>query len=286
MVSFIGLSAVSAQTKTDSLLQLSCSESGFAVCLPAAPGKNLEIVHHTAYSLGYSETHEQAAWVCYVLSKSECRGEEDRSSSFYEDDKVTSGSASADDYKASGYDRGHLAPAGDMTYSPLAMKESFYYSNMSPQVPSFNRGIWKNLETQVRDWGKISGPLLVLTGPLLTDSLPVIGPDSVAVPEWYYKIVVNSSSVPPQAIAFLLKNEASSGELTEFVVTIDDVEKLSGLDFLSVIPAETQAVLENHVNGSYWKGFESVKLLPPAPLKSDKKPAKKKKEKKTKTKKQ
>jgi len=261
---FCGVLSVSGQQPGDSLLKLSCSEHSYTSYLPVS-NKPLEVIRHTDYALGYAEPHEQAAWVCYVLSKTECKGEEKRGSSFYPDNAVTTVSATNADYKSSGYDRGHLAPAGDMSFSATAMKESFYYSNMSPQVPAFNRGIWKLLESQVRTWGQVSGPLLVITGPVLTDSLPFIGVNEVAVPDWYYKIVVNPSSVPPQAIGFLLRNEASEKNLYEFAVTVDAIEAVTGIDFLPGLPEADQQKIESQVNGSYWKGMDQVKITPDAP---------------------
>lgn len=259
--SFSGNFSSFSQQRTDSTLKLCCSENKFTSYLPVCKG-SVEIVNHVAYSLGYSEPHEQAAWVCYVLSKGECNGDEERSSSFYPDKAVRSGSACNSDYKASGYDRGHLAPAGDMSFSETAMKESFYYSNMSPQVPAFNRGIWKRLESQVRNWGVAYGELLVITGPVLTDSLQAIGPNKVSVPQSYYKIVVNPNASPPQAIGFLMKNASSNSQLDRFTVTVDSIETVTGIDFFSALPPDVQSVIESQVNGSYWQGFESINIVP------------------------
>ena len=130
-----------------------------------------QIIRHFAYTLCYDEPHEQARWVAYELTLAETNGPEERASGFFEDPAVTTGSATDTDYAGSGYDRGHLAPAGDMTWSDRAMHESFYYSNMSPQVPSFNRGIWKKLETLVRAWAQVYDGILIATGPVLEPDL-------------------------------------------------------------------------------------------------------------------
>ncbi len=113
-------------------------------------GQDLSIVDHKYYSLCYSEEHEQAAWVSYNLTINEVYGDITRTNNFREDPYIREGSATLDDYRGSGFDRGHLAPAADMAFSTIAMSESFYLSNMSPQAPSFNRGIWKKLESYVR----------------------------------------------------------------------------------------------------------------------------------------
>lgn len=249
----------SAQTACDSTIRVLSSEKRFNDDLPHCK-TNLQVVKHTAYTLGYSEPYEQAAWVCYVLSKTECTGDEERSSTFFEDKAVTTGSAVDADYKGTSYDRGHLAPAGDMTYNNTAMTESFFYSNMSPQVPKFNRGIWKKLETQVREWGTLYGNCVIITGPVFTDSMSTIGQNQVAVPHFYYKIILNPNLSPPQAIGFLLPNEGSSNPLTNYVVTIDSIETRTGIDFFPTVPAACQQQLESHVSGSHWKGFETVTI--------------------------
>lgn len=142
-----------------------------------------QLIRHLGYSLVYDENNEQAKWVAYDLSKSKLVKVASRSNQFLVDPKVATGSAEEDDYKKSGFDRGHLAPAADMSWSEQAMNESFYYSNMSPQRPNFNRGIWKKLETLVRVWAALEDTIYIITGPVLRPGLPTIGPNQVAVPD-------------------------------------------------------------------------------------------------------
>lgn len=111
-----------------------------------------EIVKHLSYTLSYNEKHEQASWVAYELTEAKTHKVVNRTNDFRPDNAVRTSSATNVDYQGSGFDRGHLAPAADMSWSEKAMEESFYYNNMSPQVPGFNRGIWKKLEEQVRQW--------------------------------------------------------------------------------------------------------------------------------------
>ena len=108
---------------------------------------------YTGFDLGYNEKYEQASWVAYVLTREEVEsGMINRTDNFRVDTSISTGSANLADYRGSGYDRGHLAPAGDMKWNATAMSESFLMSNMSPQTPSFNRGIWRSLESRVRVW--------------------------------------------------------------------------------------------------------------------------------------
>jgi endonuclease G len=193
------------------------------------------VVSYTGFSLLYDETHEQARWVAYELTQEETGNGVERSNHFMEDPHIATQSATNADYAKSGYDRGHLAPASDMGWSATSMEESFYFSNMSPQNPSFNRGIWKKLETQVRNWASEHESIYVVTGPILTDGLPTIGPNKVSVPAYYYKVIVDINKPEMHGIGFILPNAASKSPLSDFAVTIDSVEKVTGLDFFHSI---------------------------------------------------
>lgn len=212
-----------------------------------------QVIWHSAYTLCYSEKHEQASWVAYELTRAETQKAAERSNKFMVDPLVKTGSATDADYKASGYDRGHLAPAADMSWSVKTMQESFYYSNMSPQVPSFNRGIWKQLEELVRDWAIAEDTLFVVTGPLLHDGLPAIGANKVSIPEFYYKSILDVSGKSPKGIAFILPNRAGNNTLQSYAVSIDSLEKASGIDFFYQLNDSTEHDLENHVCLRCWE---------------------------------
>jgi endonuclease G len=115
------------------------------------PGKADTIIDRPGYAFGYIEYHEQPAWVIYIMTKTEATTKvAKRTNKFRSDPEIPTGSATTGDYRRSGYDRGHLAPAADMAFSGQTMADSFFMSNMSPQKPAFNRGIWKDLEALVR----------------------------------------------------------------------------------------------------------------------------------------
>ena len=168
-----------------------------------------QIILHRAYALQYSEAHEQAAWVVYRITNEQLKISVERTDDFRTDPLITTGSAMLDDYSGSGYDRGHLAPAAAMAWSSDVMSESFYLSNMSPQDPSFNRGIWRVLEEEVRDFARIHEEVFVVTGPVLRDGLPTIGPSGVSVPEYYFKVVLDYREPGLEGIAFVLANAAA-----------------------------------------------------------------------------
>lgn len=211
-----------------------------------------EVVQHLGYSLQYAEEHEQAYWIGYQLTKKETEKRYDRTDKFLVDPLIVSGSASNADYARSGYDRGHLAPAADMGWSNQSMVESFYFSNMSPQVPSFNRGIWKRLEEQVRSWAMEYDSIYVVTGPVLTKDLPTIGPNNVSIPNYYYKVILDNAGKDQKAIGFLMKNAAGSGSLEAFAVSVDRVEKETGIDFFHQLPDEFEEKIEREVCLPCW----------------------------------
>lgn len=222
------------------------------------PTKNL--VRHTYYTLSYNEKYEQANWVYYSLTDSMVmNGGEERSNSFRIDKLILSGSAKSSDYTKSGYDRGHLCPAADMGFDPVAMNESFLMSNISPQTPDFNRGIWKELETTVRSWAKKEKNITVVTGPVFRDNKGQIGREEVLVPGYFFKVIYDKTG-DPKIIAFLFPNAKSNRPLTDFAVTIDEVEKLTGYDFFSQLPDGIETKLENKVELSGW--FEGVEPTP------------------------
>jgi len=222
------------------------------------PATNL--VHHTYYTLSYNEKFEQANWVCYTLTDSMVlKGGEERSNQFKMDLLVPTGSAKSSDYTKSGYDRGHLCPAGDMGFNPKAMLESFMMSNISPQKPDFNRGIWKELESSVRVWAKKEHKIIVVTGPVFKDNKGTIGKDEVLVPGYFYKVILDLTG-EPRIIAFLLPNEKSDRPIKDFAVTTDEVERLTGFDYFSELPDSLETKLESKVElGGWFEGYEIAK---------------------------
>lgn len=220
------------------------------------PSSTDAVIERQGYALGYREAHEQAAWVCYQLSAQEVQTNvAPRNDNFRPDPWVTTGSATLADYQGSGYDRGHLAPAADMHWSVDAMDASFYLSNMSPQLPAFNRGIWARLEAQVRENAVAAGDLWVVTGPVLEAGLPTIGASKVSVPNAYYKVLLDEAP-QPRMLAFLLPQHAS-GSTRDYVVSVDAVERATGLDFFSALPDAVEDRLEAGIEVQGWS-FKAV----------------------------
>lgn len=210
------------------------------------------IVRHIGYTLSYNEKYEQANWVAYELTAKETEKVVGRSNDFRTDPNVATGSADDADYKNSGYDRGHLAPAADMGWSAQAMEESFYYSNMSPQTPGFNRGIWKRLEEQVRQWAVDNQAIYVVTGPVLVPNLPTIGHDKVAVPNYYYKVILDYTKPELKGIGFIMPNTSSTLAISNYAVSIDSVETVTGINFFPALPNEQERSIEKSLCLECW----------------------------------
>jgi endonuclease G len=205
-----------------------------------------QIIYHEGYTVSYNPEYKIANWVAYELTAKEVGGQVKRSNNFIPDPMVTEDETSTnEDYARSGYDRGHLAPAGDMKWSRRAMEESFYYTNICPQDKGLNTGIWNSLEEQCRTWASRYGSLLIVTGPVIEDSLKRLGSHRVGIPNTFYKVICIPSGNKPKGIGFLFENRkyANTG-IRAMAVSIDSVEKVSGIDFFPSFPSEVQEEME------------------------------------------
>lgn len=202
------------------------------------------LVHHDFYTMSYVEEYEQAEWTFHLICK-KCYGSAVRKNNFREDPKISTISAQIADYAGSGYDRGHLVPAGDMSRNEIAMSESFFMSNMSPQIPAFNRGIWQKLEGQLRSWSFEFDTMYVVTGPIINFGYKTIGKNQVAVPQFYFKaIFLKNSEI---MIGFILPNQESNAALYNYQVTIDQIEKITNLDIFASLDDRIERIMESRL---------------------------------------
>ncbi|MCK0157346.1 DNA/RNA non-specific endonuclease [Cellulophaga sp. F20128] len=212
-----------------------------------------DVVSHNHYTLSYNEQYEQAEWVAYVLKKEHLTYDDRKRPYFIEDPKVKTKSADWRNYKGSGFDRGHLCPAGDRRFSEYAYNETFYTSNITPQKNDFNAGIWNKLEIQVRTWAKKEKEIYVITGGILEKGLEEIGEEDVAVPNYFYKIVAKGTPNNLKVAAFLFPHKESTKSLVSFMVSVDRIEKLTGIDFFENLAEERETILEKKVDTNSWK---------------------------------
>ncbi|MBL4662688.1 MAG: DNA/RNA non-specific endonuclease [Flavobacteriaceae bacterium] len=210
------------------------------------------VINHAYYSLSYAEEHEQAEWVAYEMKKSHLSQNEFKRPYFVEDKEVRTSSADWRNYKKSGYDRGHLCPAGDRRFNYGAFHETFLTSNISPQNSKFNSGVWNRLEQKVRFWAKKYDGVFVITGGVLKKGLSGIGDERVSVPEEFYKIVVDASGDKLKTIAFLIPNKGTNTSFYDFAVNIDQIEAKTGIDFFPALSNSEEKILESKIDLKAW----------------------------------
>ena len=206
------------------------------------------------FIVAYNEQHKQPASVSYILTSQMVNSKKaERKNYFVEDTMVTTVSALVTDYRGSGYDRGHLAPAADMQWSETAMYESFMFSNISPQIPGFNRGIWRKLENKVRKWAMLNDSLYIVTGPVLNTINTTIGDNQVGVPLYFFKVILDISYPSFKGIGFILPNEKSNENIFDFAVSIDSVENLVNYNFFPQLDSVSIEYIESQLDKKLWK---------------------------------
>ena len=227
----------------------SASETCGEHLVKGMPSNNSDQVRcRTGYAVGYNYQTKNADWVAYHVTKESVNAQFKRSNKFKADAELPEYAQSTlSDYSKSGYDRGHLAPSAAMDFSQQSMQESFLLSNMSPQLPGFNRVGWRLLEEHVRDLANEYQELYVVTGPIYEGNESSIG-DGVVIPSAFYKVILDPYY--NDAIAFIVPHRDVSGsELVNFVTTIDDVEERTNLDFF----ANTSDDIENSMEAMLWE---------------------------------
>lgn len=240
------------QTTTSEVLpQENRTTTGEVYFLPISTTNH--IIEHSTYYLSYSEKHEQAEWVAYELTSEHISGGKHKRPHFPQDPKVATESAHSNNYKNSGYTRGHLLPAGDRVLSKEVYDETFYTSNISPQLAELNTGIWNSLEMKIRNFVKKNGKVYVVTAGVLTDNLETIGTEKVSVPEYFYKVLLHHNGNQYQMRAYLIPHkEEKRKKLNEYLVTVDSVERLTGIDFFYFLEDALEEELESKVEQKGW----------------------------------
>ncbi|MBQ9575291.1 MAG: DNA/RNA non-specific endonuclease [Muribaculaceae bacterium] len=204
-----------------------------------------------AFAVHFNSTRGIANCAAYELTRNELGGNVERSNDFMPDPGVK-GCPSPADYAGSGMDRGHLVPAGDMKWSEQAMRQSFMLTNVAPMHKALNEGGWAKLEEKVREWAARDSTLLVFTGPVVNEDDTTLAGGRVTVPGAYYKVIMAPCVRPRRVIAFIYPNGHSGGRLSQYAVSIDEVERRTGLDFFPTLPDEEQQWMERSINLEAW----------------------------------
>ncbi|MBA7680632.1 hypothetical protein ES703_88953 [subsurface metagenome] len=219
------------------------------------PSRNGTILEREGYVLLHDSLKKVPLWVSYHLTRQHLQGTQERVDRFKPDPDLPKGErAELSDYKGSGYDRGHMAPAGDMKRSLNVMLESFYLSNMCPQEAGLNRYKWRILEEKVRNFTRKEGDSWIITGPVFMDMdndgdkdcLEKIGSNKVWVPTHFYKIIIDDDPVVT-AYSFLMPNRKPENDIEDYAVTVDSLEALTGFDFLNILPDSEEEAVESRI---------------------------------------
>ncbi len=216
------------------------------------PGVPSQFKSYTGMDLSFNERCHIPNWVSWELTDDETSGDVGRTNKFYNDPDID-GCPDSWDYSYSGYDRGHMAPAGDMKWSEKAMQETFFLSNICPQAKQLNTGSWKNLEEKCRQWAQIDGRIYIVCGPIIDDKpIETIGDSHVWVPSRFFKVIIAPYSNPARGIGFIMPNGKVEGGMQTCAVSIDEVERITGHDFFSSLPDDVEADLESQCNFHQW----------------------------------
>ncbi|WP_290453523.1 DNA/RNA non-specific endonuclease [uncultured Muribaculum sp.] len=214
------------------------------------------IVDYAGMKISFNPTMHIPNWVAWELTAAEANGTEERKDKFTADNRVA-GCPSPSDYSNSGYDRGHMAPAGDMKWSQLAMKESFYMTNICPQHKKLNAGSWKRLEEKCRDWAIADSAIIIIAGPVLSEKITEsIGENKVCVPKRFFKVILSPYTNPPRAIGFVMPNGPVPGGMQATAMSVDDVEHITGHDFFSTLPQQTEQTVESQCQFHKWASIK------------------------------
>jgi endonuclease G len=218
--------------------------------LPAAMPRE-QHVKHLFYTLSYNEGYELASWAAYQLTPEQAKATGTFKEKYVEDPLVQTGSASVKDYRDAGFIMGQLVPPEDMRMNQEAVEETFLTSNTVPHKPVFNKNIWKRLENLIREWSKEGNTLYIAAGPVISDApFGTFGPNKISIPERYYKVVLDIRG--ERAIGFVFRNNVSSGTLKAFALSVDEVEKITGIDFFPALHDDLENKVEASTDFNKW----------------------------------
>lgn len=219
---------------------------------PLKNGKEI-ILHRRGYVVSYNAELKIPNWVAWHLTANHTDGDVKRFNSYLEDEELPYPRATPDDYKGSGWSHGHMCPAGDNKWDRKAMQETFLMTNMCPQDASLNSGLWNRIEMDSRKWAKKYGDVYVVCGPvLLNREHETIGKNKVVVPEAFFKVILCLQG-NPKAIGFIVRNNGGKKKRDHCINTVDDVERITGMNFFPSLPDEIENEVEAYANFNDWR---------------------------------
>lgn len=243
------------------LLTVSCASTKRLEAAPDGPveiprimdGRPSQIIIHKGYTVSFNTDTRLPNWVAYELTGVEANGTCHRNGRFYPDPDVKGQQADYDDYRSTGWDKGHIAPAGDMKWDDQAMFESCYFTNICPQNHNLNGGVWRSLEERCRDYARRYDYVYIAAGPIVGDTINgTIGNNEVVVPDAFYKVLLVCIDGQYEGIGFYFENVAGHKPLDTYAMTIDEIEAMTGIDFFFSLPEKIEDDVEGRINEEIW----------------------------------
>lgn len=208
--------------------------------------------NYNGFTISYNPDNKTPDWVGWELLASETDGPAPRAKKFWADPEIEN-SPYPDDYRNSGYDKGHMCPAADQKWSFDAMNDCFVMTNMTPQTHALNAGAWNTLENKERIWAQRDSALIIVAGPIYAETdKERIGPNGVRVPSAFFKVLLAPYVKNPRAIGFVYPNMKAPGNMQNYSMSVDEVEKLTGLDFFSSLPDDLEEKIESRYSFTEW----------------------------------
>lgn len=228
-------------------------DSVVRICMPASlEGISEQIIHKISYIVSYNKDTKIPNWVAWHLTADHTDGPVSRMSNFYEEESVAYPRATLDDYRGSGWSRGHMCPAGDNKWDGRAMYESFSLVNVCPQNANLNSGLWNSFEIDCRRWAKRYGDIYIVCGPVFMNrEHETIGANGVFVPEAFFKVVLCLNGIP-KALGIIVRNTNGNNKRDLYYNSIDQVERITGIDFFPALPDELEKIIESDVDMNLW----------------------------------
>ncbi|MEJ8769484.1 DNA/RNA non-specific endonuclease [Prevotella sp. HCN-7019] len=249
------LKAIAGAVANDSQVSREQPEGGDDLLLSVTPDSVPSmILERAGYVTSYNKKTKLPNWVAWHLTADNTKGSHSRKGiDFMEDEDVPTPRADDWDYYNSGYDRGHMCPAGDNKWDSEAMRQSFLFTNICPQAPGLNRGDWNEMENACRSWARENGDIYIVCGPILYKGRhKTIGKHKVVVPEAFFKVVLCMRGTP-KAIGFIYKNEDGNRPKGDYVNSVDEVERITGFDFFQSLPDDVEQAVEATADLNEWQ---------------------------------
>ena len=225
-----------------------------SLCLQRLTKERAEqLLVRTSYVSSYNEELRIPNWVAWHLTAEHTEGPFSRSSEFFEDEDVSLPRATPADYRGSGWSRGHMCPAGDNKWSRQAMYDTFLLTNICPQHANLNSGLWNSIEMDCRRWARRWGDVYVVCGPVLMNrEHETIGANKVVVPEAFFKVVLCLQG-DPKGMGFIVRNTDGTHKRDLYYNSIDQVERIAGIDFFPALPDDIEEAVEAQVDREAWR---------------------------------